>query len=253
MPPPYCSAAVRCHHSQPAHPVRDRRPSRCRAVLPPDSTGSSPSPTVPTPSSKVSNRTTSGSARSRLREARLNRNRQSLTVDRRRSCSSSAADAGGVRLAQRTGLRLGKEEEARMKLRMIAATAALVACVAVSTSAAARATFILTNGGRASGELVFHGGQGNNMIDNQLNLADNGREQSYPLDSVAVIDLAGGAPSQDELSKTLGKPQAMALRNGFVQGGQFVNIQNGTTLVWRNEAGDVQRYEIGRASCRERV
>src|SRR5258708_12657031 len=156
MPPPYCSAAVRCHHSQPAHPVRDRRPARCRAVLRADSAGASPSPTVPTPSSKVSNRTTSGSARSRLREARLNRNRQSLTVDRRRSCSSSAADAGGVRLAQRTGLRLGKEEEARMKLRMIAATAALVACVAVSTSPAAPPPFLLPNGAPPTRQPLFH-------------------------------------------------------------------------------------------------
>jgi hypothetical protein len=104
----------------------------------------------------------------------------------------------------------------------------------------------MTNGQRASGELVYHGGQANNMIDDQLNLGNNGKEQSYPLDSVAVIDIAGGTPSQDELGKAVLTSQAMATRNGVVQGGQFVNIQGGSTLIWRNEAGQEQRYGLDR-------
>ena len=133
-----------------------------------------------------------------------------------------------------------------MKLRKFAPLFAILACVVfvAVTSAAARATFIMTNGSRASGELVFHGGQGNNMIDDQLNLGDAGKEQSYPYDQVAVIDIAGGTPSQDELGKALGTDQAMVLRNGFVQGGHFVNIRNGSMLVWRNEAGQEQRYGL---------
>jgi len=131
-----------------------------------------------------------------------------------------------------------------MKLRSFAITAALVASAVIATSAATNATFIMTNGQRVSGELVFHGGQGNNMIDNQLNLGNAGKEQSYPMDQVAVIDIAGGSPSQDELNKALSHNQAMATRDGYVQGGEFVNIQNGTTLVWRNEAGQEQRYGL---------
>src|SRR5215471_1470501 len=115
-----------------------------------------------------------------------------------------------------------------MKLRNLATVAALVACAAVLTFAATRATFIMTNGQRVSGELVFHGGQGNNMIDNQLNLGNQGKEQSYPMDQVAVIDIAGGTPSQDELNKALSSNQSMSMRDGSVQTGQFVNIQNGT-------------------------
>jgi hypothetical protein len=131
-----------------------------------------------------------------------------------------------------------------MKLRRFAVAAALLACTGIAVSAATSATFIMTNGQRVSGELVFHGGQSNNMIDNQLNLGNQGKEQSYPMDQVAVIDVAGGNPSQDELNKALSSNQAMALRDGTVQSGQFVNIQNGNTLIWRNDSGQEQRYGL---------
>ena len=131
-----------------------------------------------------------------------------------------------------------------MKLRSFAIAAALVACAVVVTSAATRATFIMTNGQRVSGELVFHGGQGNNMIDDQLNLGNEGKEQSYPMDQVAVIDIAGGTPSQDELNRALSANQAMVTRDGNVQTGQFVNIRNGSTLVWRNDSGQQQQYGL---------
>ena len=131
-----------------------------------------------------------------------------------------------------------------MKLRSFAMAAALLACAAIATSAATRATFIMTNGQRASGELVFHGGQGNNMIDNNLNLGNEGKEQSYAMDQVAVIDIAGGNPSQDELNRALSSDQALAMRDGSVQSGHFVNIQNGSTLIWRNDAGQEQRLGL---------
>jgi len=130
-----------------------------------------------------------------------------------------------------------------MKLRSLAVGTALVACAAFAT-AATRATFIMTNGQRVSGELVFHGGQGNNMIDDQLNLGNEGKEQSYPMDQVAVIDVAGGNPSRDELNRALSGNQAMALRDGSVQTGQFVNIRHGSTLVWRNDSGQQQQFGL---------
>ena len=131
-----------------------------------------------------------------------------------------------------------------MKLPRFAVAVGLLACAAIALSAATTATFIMTNGQRVSGELVFHGGQNTNMIDNQLNLGSGGKEQSYPIDQVAVIDVAGGNPSQDELSKALSSSQAMALRDGTVQSGQFVNIQNGNTLIWRSDSGQEQRYGL---------
>ena len=75
-----------------------------------------------------------------------------------------------------------------MKLKAFASLLGVLACVAL-TFAATRATFILTNGQRASGELVFHGGQGNNMIDNQLNLGNAGQEQHYGLEAVTRVYL----------------------------------------------------------------
>ena len=131
-----------------------------------------------------------------------------------------------------------------MKLPRFAVAVGLLACAAIALSAATTATFIMTNGQRVSGELVFHGGQNTNMIDNQLNLGSGGKEQSYPIDQVAVIDVAGGNPSQDELSKALSSSRAMALRDGTVQSGQFVNIQNGNTLIWRSDSGQEQRYGL---------
>src|SRR5262245_12976311 len=109
-------------------------------------------------------------------------------VDRTELSSSCAVEppgnlAHGVWLAQ-----FGLKRRYGMKPWVFASLLVVFGSIAV-TSAAARATFIMTNGQRATGELVFHGGQGNNMIDDQLNLGSEGKEQSYPRDQVAVIDV----------------------------------------------------------------
>ena len=135
-----------------------------------------------------------------------------------------------------------------MNLRSFAVAASLVGCAGIAMSAATSATFIMTNGQRVSGELVFHGGQGNNMIDNQLNLGNAGKEQSYPMDQVAVIDVAGGTPSPDELTKALVSNQAVSMRDGSVQAGRFVNIRNGNTLIWRTGGGQEQQYGLDRVA-----
>ena len=56
--------------------------------------------------------------------------------------------------------------------RRLIATVALVSCAGLYAFAAERATFILTDGERKSGEVVFHGGNAANFIDGQLNLGD---------------------------------------------------------------------------------
>jgi hypothetical protein len=128
--------------------------------------------------------------------------------------------------------------------RRLISAAALVACVGIYAYAAERATFILTSGERKSGTVVAHGGQAHNFIDGQLNLGEGGKEQSFPIDQVAVIDFVGGNPSPDELGKIPASGQSVALRNGFVQGGKFVNMVRGDTLLWENEAGQQQQYAI---------
>ena len=77
----------------------------------------------------------------------------------------------------------------------------VAACAGAYVAAAERATLILTNGERKSGELVFHGGNAANFIDGDLNLGNNGKEEPIHIEQVAVIDVAGGTPSTAELSR----------------------------------------------------
>ena len=120
----------------------------------------------------------------------------------------------------------------------------VVACAAGSVLAAERATFILTNGERKSGEVVFHGGNGNNFIDGQLNLGDNGKEQSFPIDQVAVIDFTGGAPATVELMKVPASGQIVTTRDGNAIPGRFVNMVRGQTLLWENASGQQEQYAL---------
>ena len=130
-------------------------------------------------------------------------------------------------------------------VRRLIATAALVASAGIYAFAAERATFIMTNGERKSGTLVFHGGQAHNLIDGQLNLGEGGKEQSFPVEQVAVIDVAGGNPSQSELAGVPASGQAISMRDGSgVVQGKFVNIVRGDTLLWENEAGQQTQYAL---------
>jgi len=129
-------------------------------------------------------------------------------------------------------------------MRRFISTVAVVASAGVYVLAAERATFILTNGERKSGELVAHGGNAANFIDGQLNLGDNGREQSYAIDQVAIIDFAGGTPTPAELANVPVSGQTVVLRNGSAVPGKFVNIVRGDTLVWENASGQPQQLPV---------
>src|SRR5215831_11650601 len=104
----------------------------------------------------------------------------------------------------------------RQSMRQFIPAVMLVACAATTAFAAnERATFIPTNGERATGAVVHHGGSDLNLIDNNLNLGlENGQEKSYAEDQVAVIDFAGGQPSATELQKIPASGQVLVLRNG---------------------------------------
>jgi hypothetical protein len=129
-------------------------------------------------------------------------------------------------------------------VRRFISAAAVVACAASYVLAAERATFILTNGERKSGEVVFHGGHAANFIDGQLNLGDNGKEQSFPIEQVAVIDFSGGAPATAELSNVPASGQSVVMRDGNVVPGHFVNIVRGDTLLWENASGQEQPLAV---------
>jgi PA-IL-like protein len=129
-------------------------------------------------------------------------------------------------------------------MRRFMSAAALAACVGSYAFAAERATFILTDGSRKSGELVSHGGEGANFIDGDLNLGNNGKEEPIHIGQVAVIDIAGGTPAASELSRVPADGQAVATRDGNVAPGKFVNIVHGDTLLWENAGGQQTQYAL---------
>ena len=122
---------------------------------------------------------------------------------------------------------------------------ALVLCATTFVLAAdERATFILTDGARKSGTVVFHGDQHENLINGYLNLGvDGGKDMTFPMEHVAVIDFAGGRPPATELAQ-LGTAHTLVTRDGATQAGRFVNMIGGGTLLWDNEAGQRQQFAI---------
>src|SRR5262249_55526080 len=109
-----------------------------------------------------------------------------------------------------------------------------------------RATYILTDGERKSGQVVFHGGDRENLINGYLVLGNDtgGPEFNFPIGQVAVIDFVGGQPSQAELAKVPESGHYLTLRSGQSQGGTFVTMVAGTTVLWKNTSGDTQRYNM---------
>jgi hypothetical protein len=158
---------------------------------------------------------------------------------RSRSCSD-----GYVKRVKRLRHTAAQIEEGLM-LRRLVSSAALVACAGVYALAATeRATFILTDGERKSGTVVFHGDQHENLINGYLNLGvDNGKDMTFPMEQVAVIDFVGGQPPTTELAQ-LGTRHMLVTRDGGAQQGRFVNMTGGDTLFWENLAGQRQQFAI---------
>ena len=129
-------------------------------------------------------------------------------------------------------------------VRSFISTMVLVAVAAAYTLAAERATFILTTGERIKGDVIYRDSA--NFVNGQLNLGGAGKERSFAIDQVAVIDFDDGTPSPIELSR-VAQPnagQAVVLRNGHAQAGKFVNIVTGDVLVWENARGEQERYPL---------
>jgi hypothetical protein len=124
---------------------------------------------------------------------------------------------------------------------------ALAACAGGYALAAERATFILTDGERKSGPVVSHTDSRENLINGNLNLGtDNGKELTFPIGQVAVIDFVGGRPARAELQALPSDSgtHVLVLRDGVTQQGRFINMIGGDTVRWQNEAGEQQQYAI---------
>src|SRR5438105_11522441 len=125
----------------------------------------------------------------------------------------------------------------------------VMACAGAYAVAAERATFILTDGQRKGGELVSHGGNAANFIDGDLNLGNNGREESIHIGQVAVIDIVGGTPSAAELGKVPATGQAVATRDGNVVPGKVGHMVHGDPLLRESATGQQSQYALRAVQC----
>jgi len=125
-------------------------------------------------------------------------------------------------------------------------TVAVAALLLASVPAGAqeRATFIMTSSERLSGKVVFHGGNHENLIAGNLNLWINDKEETFPLEQVAVIDFIGGTPSNAELAALPPSGNLLVMRDGSRRPGQFVNMISGDTIKWREPDGSERTFMI---------
>jgi hypothetical protein len=106
-----------------------------------------------------------------------------------------------------------------------------------------RATFVLTNGERHDGAIVYGRGD-NNIVDGNFHLSTGGADLSFPMNNVAVIDFAGGDPSGDAQKLPADNSGLIVMRNGAAERGRLHNIIGGDQVQWVNEAGQRRNIPI---------
>jgi len=123
---------------------------------------------------------------------------------------------------------------------------AIVAAVGVMV-AQERATFLLSDGERVSGLVVFHTEARTNIRadKNEFNVkVSSGEEMPIAFGQVVAIDFAGGTPTEAELAALQGNGQVLSLRNGENRQGRLVDLVGGDTVRWRNTNGDETNIPI---------
>ena len=123
-----------------------------------------------------------------------------------------------------------------------ALTAALAFCALAHGFAEAPATFIITNGQRHDGTVIYGRGE-NNIVDGRFHLLEAGADRSYGLDEVAAIDFVGGLPDAAELQQVSSSP-VMVMRNGSIIRGHLHNIVSNDNVQWVGENGQRNNYPI---------
>lgn len=130
--------------------------------------------------------------------------------------------------------------------------AGLLAAVAttVALAGAERATFILTDGERISGTVVFHTEARTNIREdkNEFNVGLlDGTEVPIPFHQVALIDFVGGQPAERELAAIPDSGQSLVMRSGVVHDGSLVDLIGGDTVRWRHPNADTEDFPIRQA------
>jgi hypothetical protein len=130
---------------------------------------------------------------------------------------------------------------------LVAGAIALTVGTTYTWAAAERATFILTNGERVSGTVVFHTSERTNIRADtrQFSLGTNdGKEVHFEFDHVAVIDFVSGRPAQSELEALRPNSHTLAMRDGSTRRGLLVDLVGGDTVRWQREDGDRENVPI---------
>lgn len=128
-------------------------------------------------------------------------------------------------------------------LRRIILTAALAACTATSAWAQTRATYVLSNGEKHNGVIVYGRGD-NNIVDDKFHVNKSGVDLVFEHADVAVIDFVGGTPPTAELQALPNDGELMVMRDGLVQRGHLHNILKPDLVQWVNEGGQRNNYPI---------
>jgi len=129
-------------------------------------------------------------------------------------------------------------------VRRLIMSAALVALATPGLLGNERATLILTDGQRKTGEITSRP-RDENVPSNSITVMENGREETFATSQIAVIDFEGGQmPPAGELNQLPQGGNFLSLRNGVSGPGTYVNIVAGSSIVWRAESGAEQRYAI---------
>ena len=122
-------------------------------------------------------------------------------------------------------------------------TAALVSTVAATAWAQTRATYVLTNGEKHNGVIVYGRGD-NNIVDDKFHVNQSGQELVFEQPDVAVIDFVGGTPTDSERRSLPDGMGLMVMRDGTVHRGHLHNILKPDLVQWVNEGGQRNNYPI---------
>ncbi len=130
-----------------------------------------------------------------------------------------------------------------MRGRWVLLTGIGVCLAAGAAIAAPRVTFVLKNGERVTGTLVYH-------HDTNVNLIVNGNDEAYPYDDIAVIEFVRGTPPAAELEQLprTERPaelqrDTIAFKDGHTVHGKLHDIiDDAETISFDIGRGDRQRY-----------
>jgi hypothetical protein len=133
-------------------------------------------------------------------------------------------------------------------LRRVLLSAALIAIVVTAAWAAASATFVLANGQKYSGTLIYGRGE-NNIVDLKFHVGVSGKDVALGINDVVAIDFAGGTPSKAELDALpTDKTGVMVMRDGSKIRGYLHNIIGNDNVQWVPEGRQRQNYPISNVS-----